>query len=262
MRINLNIVRPLGDPMEIFKIPISEQQLDSIPADERLFFMQIGHLANELSTLNRLLLFVGNSTGTTELESQIRNSHALLLVRLCSGKLFEGWQMLQRDYFGSKLSMKYDLLLDESGKASLSKIKRYFSKKNLIKDIRDNFAFHYSSEDLQNQLQGFKDTGTLYFYLANADGNSFYSFADVFVGFAMLGKVPGADPQKAMDTLFGDPLRAIKWFLAFIGSCMIILGEKYLGTTLEAFGANTIEIPNAKHWKDVQLPLFLLTEED
>jgi len=245
--------------MEIFKIPISEQQLDSIPADERLFFIQIGHLANELSTLNRLLLFTSNSTGATELERQIGNSHNLLLLRLCSGKLFEGWQMLKKDYFGSRLSIKYDSLLDESGKASLSEIKRYFSKKNLIKDIRDNFAFHYSSEDLQNQLQ---DTGTLYFYLAKTHGNSFYSFADVLVGFAMLSKVQGVDPQRAMDTLFADPLRAIKWFQTFISSCMIILGETYLGITWEALGANTIEIPNAKHWKDVQLPLFLLTEED
>ena len=166
--------------------------------------------------------------------------------------------MLQRDYFRSKLCMKYDSLLDESGKASLREIKRYFSKKNLIKDVRDNFAFHYSSEDLQHQLQ---DAGTLYFYLAKTHGNSFYSFADVLVGSAMLSKVQGADPQKAMDTLFADPIHAIKWFLDFIGSCMIILVEKYLGTTLEALGANTIEIPNAKHWKDVQVPFFL-TEEN
>jgi hypothetical protein len=54
--------------------------------------------------------------------------------------------------------------LDESGKNSLNEIKRYFSKNNLIKDIRDNFAFHYSSDDLKNQLQRTKDAGTLYIY--------------------------------------------------------------------------------------------------
>ena len=243
--------------MKVYEIPISQQQLDSIPLDERLFFIQIGHLANELSTLNRLLLFVSNTTGTTELERRAKNSQALLLVRLCSGKLFEGWQMLQRDYFGSKLSKEYDSLLDESGKNSLNEIKRYFSRNNLIKDIRDNFAFHYSSDDLQNQLQCTKDTGTLYIYLGYAHGNSFYSFADVLVGSAMLGKVSGADPQQAMDALFADPINGIKWFLDFIGSCMIILVERYLGTTLEALSANTIEVPNTKKWEDVHAPFFL-----
>jgi hypothetical protein len=38
----------------------------------------------------------------------------------------------------------------------------------------------------------------------------------------MLSKVSGADPQQAMDALFADPINSIKWFLGFIGSCMII----------------------------------------
>ena len=126
-----------------------------------------------------------------------------------------------------------------------------------IKDIRDNFAFHYSSDDLKNQLQPTKDTGTLYIYLGYAHGNSFYSFADVLVGSAMLSKVPGAVPQQAMDALFADPINGIKWFLDFIGSCMIILVEKYLGTNLEALSANTIEVPNTKKWEDVHIPFFL-----
>jgi hypothetical protein len=243
--------------MKVYEIPISNQQLNLIPADERLFFIQIGHLANELSTLNKLLVFVSNTTGTTELERRARNSQALLLVRLCSGKLFEGWQMLQRDYFGSKLSKEYEGLLDESGKKSLAEIKRYFSKSNLIKDIRENFAFHYPSDDLRSQLQHTKNAGTLYIYLGKTHGNSFYSFAEVLVGSAMLSKVEGADPQQAMDAVFADPTNAIKWFLAFIGSCMIILVEKYFGTTLDALGTNTIEIPNTKKWKDVQVPFFL-----
>jgi hypothetical protein len=73
----------------------------------------------------------------------------------------------------------------------------------------------------------------------------------------MLSKVPEADPQQAMDALFADPINSIKWFLDFIGSCMIILAEKYLGTTLDALGANTIEVPNTKKWEDVHVPFFL-----
>jgi hypothetical protein len=91
-------------------------------------------------------------------------------------------------------------------------------------------------------------------------GNSFYSFADVLVGSAMLSKVQGADPQKAMDTLFDDPINAIKWFLDFVGSCMIILLEKYLGTSLNSLSPN-IEVLGAKRWKDVHIPIFL-TDED
>ena len=109
--------------MNVYEIPISKNQLDSIPADERVFFFQIGHLANELSTLNRLLLFVSNSDGFTDLERRARNAQAMLLIRLCSGKLFEAWQMLQRDFFGSKLSKEYEPLMDESGRNSLTEIK-------------------------------------------------------------------------------------------------------------------------------------------
>lgn len=244
--------------MKVYEIPVSKQQLESIPIDERLFFIQIGHLANELSTFNKLLLFLSKSTGTTELETRARNSQGLLLARLCSGKLFEGWQVLQRDYFGSKLSKSFDHLLDENAKNSLAEIKRYFNKTNLIKDIRDNFAFHYSSDDLRRQLQHTANPDTLYLYVGKAQGNSFYYFADVLVGLAMLSKVEGADPQRAMDTIFAEPIHAIAWFLDFIGGCMIILVEKYLGTTLDR--TNTIDVPNTKKWEDVQVPFFLAEE--
>lgn len=246
-----------GGKMKIYDIPISQAQLNSLPANERLFFIQIGHLANELLTLNRLLLFASITPSTTQLETRAKNSQALLLIRLCCGKLFEGWQMLQIDYFGSKLSIKYDNLLDAKGKQGLEQIKQYFSKQNLIKDIRNNFAFHYSSDDLKSQVREIEETDTLNVYLGKAQGNSYYYFADVIVGRAMLNKVKGADPQQAINSLFTDPMKAIQWFLDFIGSCMIVLVEKYLGTTLEASDTNTIEIQNPKKLKDIQLPYFL-----
>lgn len=246
--------------MKIYDIPISKKQLDSFPAKERLFFIQIGHLANELLTLNRLLLFISNSHCTTEIEIRAKNSQALLLIRLCSGKLFEGWQMLQSNYFGSQLSKKYYNLLSADGQNSLDKIKQYFSKKNLIKDIRDNFAFHYSSEELEIQLPKIEGTDSLNIYLGKALGNSFYYFADVLVGIAMLGKVQGVNPQKSMNTLFADPVNVIKWFLDFIGSCMIVLMEQHLGINLDALDTKTIEIQNPTNLEDVQLPYFLADE--
>jgi len=242
--------------MKIYDIPISKKHLDSFPNDERLFFVQIGHLANELLTLNRLLLFVSNSPTTTQLETRAKNSQALLLIRLCCGKLFEGWQMLQSSYFGSQLSKQFDGWLDENGQKGLDKIKQYFSKQNLIKDIRDNFAFHYSSGDLEAQLRVNEGTDTLNIYFGNAQGNSYYYFADVLVGRAMLRKVKGVEPQEAMNTLFENPISAIEWFLAFIHSCMIVLVEKYLGTTLDALETNTIEIQNAKKTKGCSITIF------
>jgi hypothetical protein len=130
----------------------------------------------------------------------------------------------------------------------------------LIEDIRNNFAFHYLSEDLQNQLQHIKNTGTHYIYLGDAHGNSFYSFADTLVINAMMSKVREDDPRQAMDVLFREPLNAIKWFLAFISSCMIILIEKHLGTTLDVLSANTVEVPKTIRWEDVRVPFFLTDE--
>lgn len=246
--------------MQIYDISISKEQFEAIPTDERLFFIQIGHLANELLTLNRLLLFASTTPTTTLLEERAKNSQGLLLIRLCCGKLFEGWQMLQSDYFSPKLSKKYDGLLDAKGKEGLDQIKKYFSTQNLIKDIRDNFAFHYSSDDLRTQGGKSDKTDTLNIYLGEAQGNSYYYFADVLVGRAMMTKVIGVDPQQAMNTIYGDPMKAIQWFLDFIHSCMIILVEKHLGTRLEAPTTNTIEIKNPKRIKDVQLPFFLADE--
>ena len=45
------LVRPMGKSMIIHKVTISKEQLSLFPEKERVLFIQIGHLANELTTL-------------------------------------------------------------------------------------------------------------------------------------------------------------------------------------------------------------------
>lgn len=155
----------------------------------------------------------------------------------------------------SKLSREYDTLLDRVGKTSLGDIKQYFSQSNLIEDIRNHYGFHYSSDELRQRLPTLKDTDDLSIYLGPSYGNSFYYFSDVLVGQAMLTKVTGAAPQQAMDALFAEPIKVIKWFLDLSYSCFAVAIKKYLPTLT----GKVFEITGAR-LQDIQMPFFLEPE--
>ncbi len=165
--------------------------------------------------------------------------------------------MLQRDYFGSKLSRKYDNSLDQIGKTSLNDIKQYFGKSNLITTIRNEYAFHYSSDKLRKRLPTLKHTDELYIYLGPSYGNSFYYLSDLMVGLAMLTNVPCATPQQAMDALFAEPIKVIKWFLDLSYSYVVVTINKYIGTVNE----NVIEV-NGSHLEHIVIPFFIEPESD
>jgi hypothetical protein len=97
--------------MVLTKVRVSRQQLNAIPRKERIFFIQIGNLLNDLNIFQKLIFISGKHTEDI-LERRGRNLQALLFVRILAGKLWEAWQLLERDFFGAKLSQQYESSLD------------------------------------------------------------------------------------------------------------------------------------------------------
>jgi len=92
--------------MELNKIRISREKLDSIPRTERIFFIQVGQVLNELNTLQKVVFVAAKHTEDT-LERRGRHLQALLFSRMLAGKLWEAWELLGKDFFQAKLSKEY-----------------------------------------------------------------------------------------------------------------------------------------------------------
>ena len=130
--------------VEIFYIPLTKAHLAKIPLNERLFYFLASQLANDLNALTKLLWFAFNEYRTTDgLIQKAALSQVLLITKLLAGKLYEGHKLIAKMYSGKKLHQKYQTMLNDDGRTALQQINSYFGRNNLIKKIRNEFAFHF-----------------------------------------------------------------------------------------------------------------------
>jgi hypothetical protein len=241
--------------MKLLKIEIPKSNLLSIPENERIFLIQFMNLLNDLNILNKLTYYSSKDTNV-DVVRKAQNTQALLLIRIQAGKLFEGWKLLQKYFFGAKISKEMEGKLSGLGKIGLAELKKYFgTKDNIIHLIRDEFAFHYSpasSEKISKRIVEAPDSEVFEIFISEDHGNCLYHISHVLVMVAILKSLRCPDFWTAMDKLLEDVHKVTGWFLQFLGECLIVIFEKYLGR-----GHIEVEIPEPPTIDDVKLPFFV-----
>ena len=241
--------------MDVYEIKITKAQLQSLPEAERVLVLQFGHVCNELSFLNKLLLMVSD-TKTDSLEKKAMVAQAMIVIRLYIGKVFEAWRMLERDYFGSQLSKSLEATLDAEGKNSLQAIKTYFGKKNLLSSIRNNFSFHYWAEHLPKAMNAFDDSREFQLILGGAYANTLHKYSEEFVTVAMLETSGESEPQAAMDKVVGDLVSVGGKMIDFLGHGLAAVFQNRLGKSWEDFEYTVHNIEPKENIEKFKVPFF------
>jgi hypothetical protein len=114
------------------------------------------HAHNELSYLNRLLLFTQNATADGELHDHAQSIQMWCTLQILAGKLFETWRMLADRILRAKPADPIIATLCPDHQASLAWLRGYFGDRNwkdsAIKLVRDKTAFHYDGLDMGQAL--------------------------------------------------------------------------------------------------------------
>ena len=244
--------------MKLLKINIPKSKLDTIPEIEQVFFIQLMHFLNELNILQKCVIVSSNklaSLTTIEKRGQISQSH--FFIRILAGKLNEGWEMIRKDFFNTQLFKKYENLLSQKGKESLSELIGYFNDKNSkVRLIRNKFAFHYDKEKIKEEIDKIPQEELLEMYISEHRGNCLYSLSDIVVNWAILNSIDSSNSQRAMKILIGEiAIKVSGCFQEFGGDCVRIIGEK-----LE-LDYTEVEIPEPPSIDDVKLPYFVKRAE-
>lgn len=192
---------------EIYIIPVTKEKLDSMPEDVRLFFVHIGHIRNELMMLQKLLLASQQYTMTDEIQISMRAYQSLMLTRHLGGKLWEAWQLFSTSYFKSKLYLNYEKRLDIIGQKAITALKKYFGQNELMKNVRNHYAFHYSREQISAALADLKEPIDLKIYLSEQSGNTYFQISETIVNIAMLDSIEKGDYETALRKLMEQVLR-------------------------------------------------------
>ena len=169
--------------------------------------------------------------------------------------------MLENNYF-NKLSKEYEPLTDKPGGEALIQFKKYFSRRNIIKTIRNKFAFHYSPIDLNNLSSGVPEEYELYIQ-ANGSGNHLYYFAEVLANRAILRIIDNQDEFNAYKKL----MREIPDVVKLLSKACDALIYEFLDRVEAKKGgfwkgyAEKLEFTQLPTLSDIKLPWFIdLTE--
>jgi hypothetical protein len=243
--------------MRLIKAEFSKKYLDRLPKEEKVFFVQLTQLLDELMILSKCVIFASNGIeAKQEAEKSAQRTQALFFIRILAGKIHEGWQMLNVSYFSSQLSQKYDKLLSNPVKGSIKELKRYFAKNNLISKIRNKYAFHYNRENVEDQLNHITQDRTLSMLISEYQGNSLFAFSDTIINSSILNSINPNDQQKTMDTLVEEViLKVCKKFQNFGYGVVELIIEKL------KFYCEEIELEDILAIKDVKLPYFVKDKE-
>ena len=202
----------------------------------------------------KFMIFSTNRRTTNQVVRAAQNMQALSLARFQIGILSEGWQLLQKNYFGTQLSKEYEPLLSEPARKSLKNLKRYFStNENWMSSVRTGFCFHYPlSEEIAKLIDEAPDSEIFEIFMSEFFGNCLFSMSNTIVNFGILKCTGCSDLQRAMDKFLRDGVKVARWFGDFLGECLLVIAKKHLG--LESTEA---EIPEPPNIKEVTLPYFI-----
>jgi hypothetical protein len=213
--------------MEILVGNISKSDLEKIPEKERIFFLLIGHLANELNILYKFLIMCFNRhESDIEAINRAQLYQALTINTILIGKIYEAWRMLEK-LIKSNIIKDYEPLLSQNVKNIMAELIVYFGNKNLIKSVRDKFAFHYDFKKLKQGFENIPADTDFEIYLSESYANSFYYPSAAATHYAILHMID-QDEKVAVGKLFDEVQKISGKMIDFIGHLMSVIVKKYL----------------------------------
>jgi hypothetical protein len=142
----------MAKDFQLIHITVDEARLKGASNRLRNQFVGCMHAHNELTILNRLLMFTMNDTGNGEVHNSAQSAQMWCMLQILAAKLFETWAMLTERFLRSN-PPEVVARLEPAQQESLQWLTDYFGNGQLFKDsalkiIRDKTAFHYDRLNL------------------------------------------------------------------------------------------------------------------
>jgi len=241
--------------MTIYKTILSKEKLLELPSEESSLFLGLAHLSNEIVALTKLVIWTHDFSSDNEAIGDGQTAICLMMIKLMSGKLKEGYNLITKKFFGTKLSLAYDEFLPNECKGILKELNRYFNKHNAVDHVRNNYAFHYTPENLSLAIPNTQEDLVLYFEEGRQDNNLNY-FAEVIANRALLQSLEYGNDQEAFDRLITETTKIASWLLEvsshIMGSFILKHGKDILESGIEEVHFDSLPRSNS-----VKIPWFI-----
>jgi hypothetical protein len=245
--------------IRVFRVPLTRERLLELPQAERSLLFLFGYAFNQISMLSRLTIFSSNKDPVHEIDQRLSGAQTQMLARLTLGTLHEAWKLIEERFLKTPIGREYVPLLDQKGKDALETIKTNLKGSNLLRKLRNDFAFHYPEDaDVQKGFEAalthpdFNDQWNWYF--SDALMNSFFFASDLVILHGMTNATGEPDliqaHIKVMDEVRLNREPMLEFILAFIGA----LWKHRFGLEMDV--VELLPILDAARWDSIWIPFY------
>ncbi|SEP41517.1 hypothetical protein SAMN02990966_05922 [Rhodospirillales bacterium URHD0017] len=136
----------VSKPLVIHQIKLDPAALKALPKEVRRTVLLLGHVANEVNTLSRLLLFSVHKQDHP-IKALFAEARSATILRLLIGVTFEGFRAIERTVLRSAHARPYLAHLAPGGEVALKQVKKALSDNKLMAGIRNAYSFHLPTDD-------------------------------------------------------------------------------------------------------------------
>jgi hypothetical protein len=273
MKALLDVSGAIGDrimAIEIHRVLVSKKKLADMTKDERVLLLLMGHATNEINVLSKFILMMRKDDPPTQIEDFAEGGQIFIVTRLLIGKLHEGWELFRAHAQSNKvIAEKYLKNMDTNGAEAREFLNSYFSKKNVVTEIRNKVAFHYKDKDglIEQNFQRLPDTEPWEFYLSKTHGNTFYYASEMVAtgsALSIAGKINEKDrPHLAGDIqAFSELSKVVLDVSRHLTTLFSILISEIITTHVTEFEVKTETFADGPKLSEFAIPYFFDEDEE
>lgn len=183
--------------VQMFKIKVPLEAVKRLSSEDRYSYYILGHVFNELMTLQKLFGFsMQKHDDTREVRVVPEWAQTLMLFRMSASKMHEAVLVLHSKQVSDMLS-RYVLPKMERGPARLKELNVAVNAASWLATLRNNLGFHYPKySQWQAYTEPTDDWVDDSLYLSERVGNTFFEGADTIAQHWMFQQYGGGDVRE------------------------------------------------------------------
>jgi hypothetical protein len=249
---------------EVFRVPISKDQLRTIPADDRNLLLLTSHAVNQISILRKLLMLSLNYHSDNDTENTLSIGQSQTILRFLFGALAEACDMVQRPINQKLIGTDYIKVIDVGGVTAYDNLKKHFGETNLLHKLRNTIAYHHPlGHELDAAFEDVPEDEDWAWYPSDTINNSFCLASDMVISAGILRITGETDTAKAFGKIMNEVVSVSNIMTDFFLFLMRAIVTRHLGDAVLSPRRGTgTKVANASNLYKFAIPFFTVRDDD
>ena len=231
--------------VQVWRLQTPRSSLASLPEGERRLVLLLGQAVNELSTLNRLLLFSLEKVSPDEVSERIAIGRAWVVLTLLAGKVWESLVLLDQRINSNASARPFLLKLSEAAREAKKRSDKRRDRSNILFKIRNNHGFHFANDaEIDAAFAALPLDEPLEILLSENGDVTFHQNSSIVSMIAVLHGAKGASLQDRVGVIADELNDAVGDLQNLFGELVAIILESATGTLNEPMLEVQVDAPS------------------